>query len=133
MMLNSMSMHSFGFGMSVPTLLNNRKSISMSVQPAQKMKHAKEVKVFKKTDSNIFKGYRFYIESTQKKEIELSDLTAKIIRNSGEVFNSRADMKQGHCFYVIKDSLDNNALIERLKSDTRMRVQLQPISYRWVN
>lgn len=41
-MFNSMSFNSFGPGMmSIPTLLNNRKSISMSVQPVQKVKHPK--------------------------------------------------------------------------------------------
>lgn len=112
---------------SVPTLLNNRKSISVLHQAG-----GKEVRVSKKTESTIFKGQRFYIESTQKKEIELNDLTAKIVRNAGEVFTSRADIKFGHCFYIIKDTSESNKLIQKLKQHTRGQVQVQPVSHRWV-
>lgn len=34
---------------------------------------------------------------------------------------------------MLKDTSDCNKFIERLKSDTKGRVQIQPISYRWVN
>ncbi len=34
---------------------------------------------------------------------------------------------------MLKDSSDNVRLIERLKSDTHGKVQIQPISFRWVN
>ena len=70
-MFNSMSLHSLGGGfggMSVPTLLNNRKSISVAAQQKNNVKvHPREVKVQKKYESTVFKGYRFYVESTQKK------------------------------------------------------------------
>ena len=87
-MFNSMSLHSmgvgFGGGMSVPTLLNNRKSISVVSQQKNHMKlHPREVKVQKKYESTVFKGYRFYVESNQKKEIELHDLSNKIHKNGG--------------------------------------------------
>jgi hypothetical protein len=71
-MFNSMSLHSlgatYGAGTSVPTLLNNRKSISVVSQQKNSLKiNPREVKVQKKYESTVFKGYRFYVESTQKK------------------------------------------------------------------
>ena len=33
----------------------------------------------------------------------------------------------------MKDGSDANKLVEKLQSDTRGKVQLQPVSYRWVN
>ena len=52
-MFNSMSLHSlggtFGAGMSVPTILNNRKSISVASQQKNNLKlNPREVKVQKK-------------------------------------------------------------------------------------
>ena len=46
---------------------------------------------------------------------------------------SRADIGNGHCFYILKDSSDCQKYIDKLKSDTRNRAQLQPVSYRWIN
>lgn len=47
---------------------------------------------------------------------------------------SRVDIKEGHCFYVLKDSSECVKMLEQLKKDTRGRnIQLQPVSYRWIN
>lgn len=87
----------------------------------------------KKVVSTIFRDCKFYIESTQKKEVELSELPAKLRNNNGTVFDSRAHIQHGHCYYVLKDSSNCTEMIERLKTDTKGHVQVQPVSYRWLN
>lgn len=61
------------------------------------------------------------------------DITAKIRANGGTVFDSRAHIQQGHCFYILKDSSNSVNLIDQLKSDTKGKVQIQPVSHRWIN
>jgi hypothetical protein len=134
-MMNSMSYNSMGgMGMSVPTLLNARKSISvLAAQTRHQPKHPKELRVIKKFETTIFKNHRFYIESAQKKEIELHDLAQKISKNGGEVCVSRADIKEGHCFYILKDSSQNSKHFDDLQKCTGDKVQLQKVSHRWIN
>lgn len=121
---NSTSFNSFGG--SLPTLIH-RKSISVTALSVQK------VKGVKKYVSTLFKDWTFYLESSQKKEVELMDLTAKIRSHGGLVYDSRANIQHGHCFYILKDSVDCGRMIDRLKSDTKGQVQIQPVSYRWIN
>ena len=112
-MNNSLSFHSLPFNSTnnAPLSLNSRKSISAINSQNSQSKTPKELKVLKKYESTIFKGYCFYVESTQKKEIELHDLPNKITKNGGEVYISRADIKHKYCFYVLKDSSDTQKLI----------------------
>lgn len=49
------------------------------------------------------------------------------------VFDSRAHIQHGLCYYVLKDNPECTKAIEQLKSDTKGRVQIQPVSYRWLN
>lgn len=123
---NSTSFNSFAG--SLPTL-QLRKSIS--VQGVQGS--VQKVKAPKKEVSSIFKGWSFYVESLQKREVELMDLPPKIRSHGGQVFDSRASIHHGHCFYVLKDGSESERLVERLKQDTKGQVQVQPVSLRWVS
>jgi hypothetical protein len=120
---NSTSFNSFGA--SLPLL--PRKSISLPAPVPIR------TKAIKKALSSIFKDWRFYIDSAQKKEVELIELPVRLRSHAAVVFESRAHIQQGHCFYVLKDSPDCARSIEQLKADTKGHVQLQPVSHRWVN
>lgn len=61
------------------------------------------------------------------------DLPNKIRSHGGHVFDSRASIQHGHCYYILKDCSDCGRMIERLKLDTKGHVQVQPTSYRWIN
>jgi hypothetical protein len=129
---NSLSLHSQPSLPAFPA----RKSISMTAHLQLK---PKEVKVVRKYESAIFNGYSFYIESTQKKDSELSDIALKISKNGGQVYPSRIHIVDGFCFYVLKDCPERRKLVERLREDTKAdpkkggKVQIQPISHRWVS
>lgn len=52
------------------------------------------------------------------------------------MFPSRITIRSGFVFYIMIDHSDANKLIEKLKIDTKAetsKIQIQPISYRWVN
>ena len=111
----------------------NRMSISAMHQPSkQTVAQQKATLKHNKFQNTLFKEWRFYIDSSQKKEAELSDLPSRIQRNGGIVYASRANIAQGHVLYVLKDSTDCQKLIDQLKKDVKGRAQIQPISHRWV-
>lgn len=80
--------------------ISNRKSISMSSSLAQSITHPKKRC---KDQSDIFAGYYFYVESSQRKESELISIGQEIERNKGRTFPSRMHINTKHCFYVLKD------------------------------
>lgn len=102
--------------------------------PLQENSSQFPLKSRRKIDSKIFSGKYFYIEGTQRKDLELQKTFLQITKNSGKCYDSRKNIESGICYYVLKDSPECTNLVKRLKSQVqRGEALIQPVSSRWIH